>query len=99
MQEIERELETERMRLAACGVVACADTVCSRDEARTMHPEYRSASLSDVERRVDECIKLREQRDSLMEALEEFLEYYVDCRMATVNKAAETLAAVKGEPT
>ena len=30
---------------------------------------YRSASLSDVERRVDECIELREQRDRLVEDL------------------------------
>ena len=55
------ELETERIRLAACGVVAMADTKESRTKAREMLPEYRSASLSDVERRVDECIELREK--------------------------------------
>ena len=64
------ELETERIRLAACGVVAMADTKESRTKAREMLPEYRSASLSDVERRVDECIELREQRDKLAQALE-----------------------------
>jgi hypothetical protein len=53
------ELETERNRLAACGVIALADTPQSAAEARKMHPDYRSASLSDVERRVDECIRLR----------------------------------------
>lgn len=59
--KLELELETERMRLAACGVVAMADTETSRVEARKMLPKYRSASLSDVERRVDECIELRKQ--------------------------------------
>jgi glycine/D-amino acid oxidase-like deaminating enzyme len=69
------ELETERIRLAACGVVAMADTKESRTKAREMLPEYRSASLSDVERRVDECIELREQRDRLAEALREVATY------------------------
>jgi len=63
------QLEVERMCLAAIGVVACADTESSRIEARKMLPEYRSASLVDVERRVDECISLRKQRDLLMELL------------------------------
>ena len=57
--ELEKELETERMRLAACGVVAMADTPESAERARAMHPDYRSASCDDVARRVDECIKLR----------------------------------------
>jgi hypothetical protein len=76
LQELQNErdavmeqLETERMRLAAIGVVALADTIKSRDKARDMLPEYRSAALADVERRVDECIKLREQRNRLAEAL------------------------------
>ena len=69
LKETREELETERIRLAVCGVVAMADTKKTRTKAREMLPEYRSASLSDVERRVDECIKLREQRDRLAEAL------------------------------
>jgi hypothetical protein len=74
-RELERELaqatealETERMRLAAVGVVATADTRETRDRARDMLPEYRSGSLSDVERRVDECIDLREKCDALIAA-------------------------------
>lgn len=59
------ELETERMRLAACGVVALADTPESAAKARQMAPEYRSASLDDVERRVDECIRLRDENRKL----------------------------------
>jgi DNA repair exonuclease SbcCD ATPase subunit len=53
------ELDLERARLAAVGVVAMADTESSRVEARKMLPQCRSASLDDVERRVDECIELR----------------------------------------
>lgn len=64
LAEIKEQLETECMRLAAIGVVVLADTVASRDQARDMLAEYRSAALSDVERRVDECIALREQLES-----------------------------------
>ena len=47
------ELERERMRLAACGVVALANTPESATKARDMHPDYRSASCDDVARMVD----------------------------------------------
>lgn len=53
------ELETERMRLVACGVVALANTPDSAKQAREMRPEYWSASCGDVARMVDENIKLR----------------------------------------
>lgn len=58
------ELERERMRLAACGVVAMADTPASAAKAREMHDDYRSASCDDVARRVDECIALRAELDA-----------------------------------
>ena len=60
--EIERlraELETERMRLAACGVVALSNTPESATQAREMLPEYQSASCDDVARMVDENMRLR----------------------------------------
>ena len=57
--ELRAELETERMRLAACGVVAFANTPDSAKQAREMRPEYWSASCGDVARMVDENIKLR----------------------------------------
>jgi hypothetical protein len=57
--ELQAELERERMRLAACGVVAMADTPASAAKERDMHPDYRSASCDDVARRVDECIAMR----------------------------------------
>lgn len=51
--ELRAELERERIRLAACGVVAKADTPESAKEARDMHPDYHSASLDDVISMVD----------------------------------------------
>jgi len=73
-REIERltaELETERMRLAACGVVALANTEQSAAKEREMLPEYRSASLADVERAVDREMQLRAERDELRRQLDE----------------------------
>lgn len=64
------ENERLRMQVVACGVVALADTPDSAIEARKMHPDYRSDSLSDVERRVDECIRLRAEVERLRGALE-----------------------------
>lgn len=55
------ELETERMRLTACGVIAMANTRETAEEARKMRPEYRSASLGDVERAVDCEMQYREE--------------------------------------
>jgi hypothetical protein len=57
------------MRLVACGIVALADTPKSAARERNMHPDYRSISLDDVIRRVDECMQLRRQRDDLRAAL------------------------------
>jgi len=60
--EIDRlraELLREHMRLAACGVVAMANTPDTAAKARDILPEYRSASCDDVARVVDENMKLR----------------------------------------
>lgn len=57
--ELEAELERERLRLAACGVVAMADTPEAAAKARDMHPDCRSASLDDVTRQVDALMALR----------------------------------------
>ena len=57
-RELEKELETERMRLAGCGVAAlgyfteCAD-------------EYKSASLNDVLRLYQEAADLRAKLDTV----------------------------------
>lgn len=58
IEALEAELERERLRLAACGVVAMADTPESAAKARDIHPDYRSASLDDVIRQVDALIEL-----------------------------------------
>ena len=50
---LEQELETERMRLAACGVIALANTANSAIQARDMLPEYWSASAQDCASAVD----------------------------------------------
>ena len=47
------ECERERMHLAACGVVALANTETSAANARQIHHDYESASCSDVARAVD----------------------------------------------
>lgn len=66
--EIERltaELERERMRLAACGVVALANTRVSAVEARIkMHEDYRSASCDDVAGAVDREMGWRERAEA-----------------------------------
>jgi len=67
VKQLREDFETERMRLAAVGVVAMADTPESAAKAREMHPDYESASLHDVIRRVDECMELREKIKELEE--------------------------------
>jgi hypothetical protein len=74
---LEAELERERIRLAACGVVAMANTTESAASARQMLPEYHSASCDDVARAVDKQMELQaelkasQQREAeLREALE-----------------------------
>jgi hypothetical protein len=58
---LEAELERERIRLAACGVVALSNTPESAKQAREMHPDYESASCSDVARMVDKNMELEAQ--------------------------------------
>ena len=72
LKKAEAELENERMRLAACGVVALADTPESAAKAREMRDEYRSASCEDVARRVDECMTLRAERDAMARDAERY---------------------------
>ena len=59
--ELEDSLETERCRLAACGVVANANTRETAATQRVMHEDYKSASLLDVIRAVDTEIEQRER--------------------------------------
>jgi len=57
--KLEADLERERLRLAACSVVAMADTPESAAKARDMSPEYHSASLADVIRQTDALMERR----------------------------------------
>jgi len=59
LEEAKGQLETELMRIVACDVVAMSDTPESAEKAREMRPDYKSAALESVIRRVDECIGLR----------------------------------------
>jgi len=64
------ELDRERMRLAACGVVANANTPQTAAAARAFPDEYRSASCDDVARIVDSEMQLRADRDRLAACVE-----------------------------
>jgi hypothetical protein len=60
LEELREELERERIRLAACGVIAMSNTADSAKQAREMHEDYRSASAQDVANAVDKQMELRE---------------------------------------
>lgn len=68
--KLEAENEKLRMQLAACGVVAMANTAASAVEARKMHADYWSASLADVCRAVDAEIKYRDAFKSIEQAVQ-----------------------------
>lgn len=53
IERLEADAERLRMQLAACGVVAMANTPESAAKSRDMHPDYMSASCQDVMRIVD----------------------------------------------
>ena len=54
IKRLRAELETERMRLVACSVIALANTPESAASARDMHPDYQSPSCDDVARAVSD---------------------------------------------
>ena len=94
--EIERlraELETERMRLAACSVIALANTPESAASARGMHPDYQSPSCDDVARAVDREIALRAELEECRRdaeryrtALEQIVAPFEDLNFVSGNK-------------
>ena len=69
--EARAELERERMRLVACGVVAMSNTPESAARNREMHADYRSASCDDVASAVDREMALRAEVDALRAAKEQ----------------------------
>lgn len=70
VSNLREALEREEIRLAACAVVARADTTDSAAIAREMHPDYKSESCNDVARRVDECITLRAKCEAQADEIE-----------------------------
>jgi hypothetical protein len=60
LRPILADLEDERLRHAACGVVAMANTHESAARQRQMLPKYRSASVQDVEKAVDREMRYRD---------------------------------------
>lgn len=82
IERFEEELDTERMRIAACGVIALANTPDSAKQARQMKREYWSASCTDVANAVDREMALRDKlaesqarEAKLREALEEIKKF------------------------
>lgn len=59
IDSLREELERERLRLAACGVVALANTPEAAEQARACDAAYRSASFDDVADAVDREMDLR----------------------------------------
>lgn len=65
VEELKTELERERIRLAACGVVALSNTPESAVNARQMSDEYKSASCDGVAMAVDREMKFRNKSEEL----------------------------------
>jgi hypothetical protein len=99
------DLETESLRLAACGVVAMANTPESAARARDILPKHFSESLHFVMGAVDREMELRAEVERLRGALRSILgwrelrsganEFPVD-RIESIAKAA--LAAAEAKP-
>jgi len=65
----ENDLETERMRLSACGVIALCNTKKTADKQRKIHQDYKSDSLNNVIRAVDAEMDLREKLEHVQKQL------------------------------
>lgn len=83
--ELERELAEVKESIASLSHPNCADLLRERD-ALVDHNSMLQSARDSFER----------QRDTLAEALREMLDYAHDCRLCTVHKAQDALAAVKG---
>lgn len=86
-EKAEAEVERERMRLAACGAVALANTRGSAAEARQMHDDYRSASCDDVASAVDREMAARERAEKAEAACTQMR---AECEGLRAALAAET---------
>ena len=64
LEAAEAELERTRMQLAACGVIAMANTSDSAKTVRSMHPDYDCASTRDVASAVDREMEARKKLEA-----------------------------------
>ena len=98
LARLREQLEVERMRLVACGVVAMANTPESAAINRQMKDEYRSGSLDDVIHIVDSEMALRKQvvaqqarivelRDALEQSALDSATHGVTCGAVTILRA------------
>ena len=101
------ELETERLRLAACGVVAMANTPESAARVRDILPVHFSASLHSVMGAVDREMELRAEVERLRSALrglhDDIVEYQRINHLGGYDNhwmraAREALAATEAKP-
>jgi hypothetical protein len=95
VERLQAEIETLRMQLVACGVVAMSNTPESAAKARDMRPDYMSASCQDVMRAVDSEMALREELARLKARLEIRADYPydgIDTRDTTIKMLEEKLA-------
>lgn len=100
LAERDAEIERLRMQLAACGVVALANTPESACGARQMHPDYGSASCSDVADAVDREMTLRQQRDKLAGLLREVNSAYTTAiHWEDMRAAMAQIKTAMSEPT
>lgn len=90
IESLRQQLETERMRLAACGVVALSNTPESAAKARDMLPDYRSASCDDVARAVDREMELRQQVTQLRDALKKYAPFDSELEQYSIEALAAT---------
>ena len=72
--KLREELDDERMRHAACGVVAMSNTRESAERNRKMLPKYWSASVQDVAKAVDREMEHRDRITTLEAALRQAVE-------------------------
>lgn len=92
LQAAENQLETERMRLAGCGVAALMNTPDSIKDRIGRDSPYWSASYGDVCSMVDREIALREQNAQILAQLSRLQNTVKFCERAAVHHA-KTLPA------
>lgn len=78
IEELEAELERERIRLAACGVIALSNTEESAIESRKMHDDYWSAFAGDIAGAVDRDMKYRKRVEELEAMMSDFVKKEAD---------------------